>query len=64
MFFIVIFQFSSARTASQGMTVSAPSNQNLTASASAKATASQKETIIPWLRARIESLRSAAGLSQ
>jgi len=46
------------------MTVSAPSNQNLTASASAKATASQKETTIPWLRARIESLRSAAGLSQ
>jgi hypothetical protein len=51
MFFIVIFQFSSARAASQGMTVSAPSNQNLMASASAKATASQKETIIPWLRA-------------
>jgi len=46
MFFIVIFQFSSARAASQGMTVSAPSNQNLTASASAKATASQKQTII------------------
>jgi len=64
MFFIVIFQFSSARAASQGMNRFGTVQSKPDGFRLRQGYGEPKANHHSLVRARIESLRSAAGLSQ